>query len=188
VTLLYHYQVKSFYFQLHFLYKILDYPYDVPRIFYQGETFFHLNVETSPTPELSTTPSLASSASPSDSTGTTSFMDEEFYADFALLNLDPLKWKEQDHYQLLGLSLKRHEATEGEIKKAYRKMILKYHPDKKNNLAKLRDEQGLSPVSSVGSPVDDEDSIFKCIQKGIQRTHSYHKFTYLIISSVRSFK
>jgi hypothetical protein len=166
VTSLSHFQVYfSSYYDI-FIHHVLDYPYEVPRIVYTGETYFHLLVDTAASPSHSPTPSIpVSSASPSSSTGTT-YMDESFYTDFSMMTLDPLKWKEQDHYQLLGLSLKRHEASEGDIKKAYRKMILKYHPDKKNNLAKMRDEQGLSPVSSLVSPVEDEDNIFKCIQKG----------------------
>ncbi len=38
-----------------------------------------------------------------------------------------------DHYSILGIS---HSATDGEIKKAYRELALKHHPDMKNNNAK----------------------------------------------------
>eukprot|EP00043_Microstomoeca_roanoka_P000986 m.30337 g.30337 ORF g.30337 m.30337 type:complete len:597 (+) comp10598_c0_seq1:122-1912(+) len=45
------------------------------------------------------------------------------------------EWKDQDHYALLGLQDKRWKATQDDIKKAYRKMVLKHHPDKKNDLS-----------------------------------------------------
>lgn len=40
------------------------------------------------------------------------FEDPEFF------KLDPLQWKEQDHYAILGLSRVRWNATEEEIKRA----------------------------------------------------------------------
>ncbi|CAH1759853.1 23591_t:CDS:10 [Entrophospora sp. SA101] len=65
-----------------------------------------------------------------------------------LLNRDPKEWKEQDHYAVLGLSKYRWDATDEQIKRAYRKKVLKHHPDKK---------------ASSGNTND--DAFFKCIQK-----------------------
>uniref|UniRef100_H2ZMK7 DnaJ homolog subfamily C member 2 n=1 Tax=Ciona savignyi TaxID=51511 RepID=H2ZMK7_CIOSA len=45
--------------------------------------------------------------------------------------LDPKHWKDQDHYAVLGLPTLRHRATQDQIKFAYRKMVLKHHPDKR---------------------------------------------------------
>jgi len=49
----------------------------------------------------------------------------------------------------LGLSRLRYKATEEDIKKAYRRKVLKHHPDKK--------------ATKDGAPPD--DNFFKCIQK-----------------------
>ena len=70
--------------------------------------------------------------------------------DEALLRLDPREWKSQDHYRVLGLSKLRYRATDNDIQSAFRKKVLKHHPDKK--------------VAS-GTRPDEADRFFKCIQK-----------------------
>lgn len=65
-----------------------------------------------------------------------------------LYTMDPKEWKEQDHYLVLGITKLRYKATEEQLKKAYRKKVLKHHPDKK---------------ASNGNTND--DNFFKCIQK-----------------------
>ena len=57
--------------------------------------------------------------------------------------------QQQDHYAVLGLSNLRWKATQGQIKKAHRKKVLKHHPDKK---------------ASQAHDAND-DSFFKCIAK-----------------------
>ncbi|KAI9098043.1 hypothetical protein DFS34DRAFT_714420 [Phlyctochytrium arcticum] len=71
-------------------------------------------------------------------------MEEDEPESARLLKSDPLKWKEQDHYAVLGLSKLRYKANDDDIKRAYRRKVLKHHPDK--------------------NP-DGSDSFFKCIQK-----------------------
>nr|CAI5864002.1 unnamed protein product [Callosobruchus analis] len=48
-----------------------------------------------------------------------------------LRTLDPKEWKSQDHYKVLGIQTLRHRATDEIIKTAYRKKVLKHHPDKR---------------------------------------------------------
>eukprot|EP00741_Cyanophora_paradoxa_P009619 tig00001542_g9317.t1 len=55
----------------------------------------------------------------------------------------------QDHYAVMGLEHLRHEATEDQIRKTYRELSLKYHPDK------MQGKEG----------VEGSDLIFKAIQK-----------------------
>lgn len=51
-----------------------------------------------------------------------------------LRSLDPKEWKSQDHYKVLGIETLRFKATEDIIKMAYRKKVLKHHPDKRKAL------------------------------------------------------
>ncbi|CAG9766260.1 unnamed protein product [Ceutorhynchus assimilis] len=51
-----------------------------------------------------------------------------------LRSLDPKEWKSQDHYKVLGIESLRFKATDDIIKTAYRKKVLKHHPDKRKAL------------------------------------------------------
>ncbi|KAJ3216077.1 hypothetical protein HDU67_009957 [Dinochytrium kinnereticum] len=66
-----------------------------------------------------------------------------------LLASDPNNWKQQDHYAIMGISKLRWKANDDDIKKAYRRKVLKHHPDKK----------------AAASGRTNDDSFFKCIQK-----------------------
>lgn len=70
-----------------------------------------------------------------------------------LKSLDPKEWKEQDHYKVLGLELKRIEATEDDIKRAYRKMVLNHHPDKRK---------------AKGETVSQDNDYFTCITRAYE--------------------
>lgn len=59
---------------------------------------------------------------------------------------------EQTHYSLLGVS---HTATEGEIKKAYHKLALLYHPDKAPEAEKVKMEEKFKPINEAYSVLSD---------------------------------
>lgn len=70
-----------------------------------------------------------------------------------LTSLDPKEWKEQDHYAVLGLKHVRIHATDEDIKRAYRKCVLKHHPDKR---------------SGKGETIDAESDYFASIVKAYE--------------------
>ncbi|BGP55775.1 Zuotin [Rhodotorula sphaerocarpa] len=72
--------------------------------------------------------------------------------DADLLEMDPKRWKDQDHYAVLGLQHLRYKADQEQIKKAHRRKVLRHHPDKKAN---------------AGGSAND-DSFFKCIAKAME--------------------
>lgn len=59
------------------------------------------------------------------------FYESEEEEDKKLMLLDPKNWREQDHYQVLGLTKARWKASDEHIRLAYRKKVLKHHPDKR---------------------------------------------------------
>ncbi|XP_018325074.1 dnaJ homolog subfamily C member 2 [Agrilus planipennis] len=65
-----------------------------------------------------------------------------------LRSLDPKEWKKQDHYRVLGLQKLRHKATDENIKAAYRKIVLKHHPDKRK---------------ALGEEIRPDDDYYTCI-------------------------
>lgn len=80
--------------------------------------------------------------------------DLDFEGDINYLkSLDPKEWKEQDHYAVLGLKTLRFNATEDDIRRAYRKMVLKHHPDKRK---------------AKGEEVNTEDDYFTCITRAYE--------------------
>ncbi|XP_042907655.1 dnaJ homolog subfamily C member 2 [Parasteatoda tepidariorum] len=76
---------------------------------------------------LSRLDKLEISADDDDSSDDFEFEEDSEY----LRKLNPNDWKDQDHYAVLGLKKKRISAKDEEIKKAYRAIVLKHHPDKR---------------------------------------------------------
>jgi len=67
--------------------------------------------------------------------------------------LDPKEWKDQDHYAVLGLQSARFYATDEDIRRAYRKIVLRHHPDKRKG---------------QGEVIDPEDDYFTCITRAYE--------------------
>jgi preprotein translocase subunit Sec63 len=73
----------------------------------------------------------------------------------------------KDYYKLLGIA---KGASEDDIKKAYRKMALKYHPDKNK-------EAGAENKFKVNLYVDiDENKLSRDIVEKIPKIHPDYKF------------
>ena len=64
----------------------------------------------------------------------------------------------RDYYEILGIS---KGASESEIKKAYRKMALKYHPDKNpdDKAAEEKFKQAAEAYEVLSSPEKNNDTI-----------------------------
>ncbi|XP_002528786.2 dnaJ homolog subfamily C member 2 [Ricinus communis] len=71
--------------------------------------------------------------------------------------------KQQDHYALLGLSHLRYLATEEQIRKSYREVALKYHPDKQ---AAILLAEGTEAAKQAKK--DEIESHFKAIQEAYE--------------------
>lgn len=76
--------------------------------------------------------------------------DTEKESDEYVIHLEPTKWKDQDHYLVLGLQHLRYKATAEDIKSAHRRKALKHHPDKRE-----------------GSKVDTESDYYACITRAM---------------------
>ncbi|XP_045483429.1 dnaJ homolog subfamily C member 2 [Harmonia axyridis] len=75
--------------------------------------------------------------------------DVEYLDDVEYLrSLDPKEWKHQDHYKVLGIPTLRIKATDEIIRIAYRKKVLKHHPDKRK---------------AKGEEIKSDDDYFTCI-------------------------
>ena len=86
--------------------------------------------------------------------------DEEEDFDETLLDLDPVEYRKHDLYKVLGLEKQRWLATPDEMKAAYRRRVVKHHPDKLKQNPRNR--------TTIGNPNLEDDSFFKLIQKAWQ--------------------
>lgn len=106
---------------------------------------------------------LAKSAKSSSDSGRPAVNDdEEDESDFdeTLLDLDPVEYRKHDLYKVLGLEKQRWLATPEEMKAAYRRRVVKHHPDKLKQNPRVR--------TTVANPNLEDDSFFKLIQKAWQ--------------------
>ncbi|KNA10779.1 hypothetical protein SOVF_141200 [Spinacia oleracea] len=71
--------------------------------------------------------------------------------------------QQQDHYALLGLAHLRYLATEEQIRKSYRDVALKYHPDKQAALLLLEKTE-----ASKQAKKDEIENHFKAIQEAYE--------------------
>lgn len=71
--------------------------------------------------------------------------------------------KQQDHYALLGLANLRYLATEEQIRKSYRDVALKYHPDKQAALLLAEETEAAKQAKK-----DDIENHFKAIQEAYE--------------------
>lgn len=108
--------------------------------------------------EASASPAAASSKS---NTPVVSNEDEDDDSDFdeSLLDLDPVEYRKHDLYKVLGLEKQRWLATPEEMKAAYRRRVVKHHPDKLKQNPRRR---------ALVNPNLEDDSFFKLIQKAWQ--------------------
>jgi len=89
-----------------------------------------------------------------DKERTETFLEDNFDIDENFLkSLDPREWKDQDHYAVLGLKTKRYFASDDDIRRNYRKMVLLHHPDKRK---------------AKGEEIKIEDDYFTCITKAYE--------------------
>ncbi|CAK7336406.1 unnamed protein product [Dovyalis caffra] len=71
--------------------------------------------------------------------------------------------KQQDHYALLGLGHLRYLATEEQIRKSYREVALKYHPDKQASILLAEETEAAKQAKK-----DEIESHFKAIQEAYE--------------------
>jgi len=98
--------------------------------------------------------SIGNESNYSESESEESETEENFEDDIVYLrSLDPKECKDQDHYRVLGMTNLRFQATDDQIKRAYRQKVLKHHPDKRKG---------------QGEEIREGDDYFTCITNAFE--------------------
>ena len=79
--------------------------------------------------------------------------DYDFKCQVPYDKLDAKNWRKQDHYKVLGLDEFRWATRPEDLRRAYRSLILKYHPDK----GKVKEVKG-----------SDRGTVFACMTKAYE--------------------
>jgi DnaJ homolog subfamily C member 2 len=112
-----------------------------------------------PSDKTTATSSSTTTKATTSTTNTENPDEEEEEFDESLLELDPVEYRKHDLYKVLGLEKRRWLATPEELKAAYRRRVVRHHPDKLKQ----------NPRScALRNPNLEDDSFFKLIQKAWQ--------------------
>lgn len=74
--------------------------------------------------------------------------------------LDAKTWRQNDHYKILGLDEFRWQTRPEDLKKAYRALVLKYHPDKGKYIADKANEKNAAKINL--------NDVFSCLTKSYE--------------------
>ena len=80
----------------------------------------------------------------------------------------PVEFK--DYYDVLGMA---RDASDEEIKKAFRRLALKYHPDKAKN--KTAAEEKFKEINEANEVLSDPEKRRKYDQLGVNWNHQEHR-------------
>jgi molecular chaperone DnaJ len=89
----------------------------------------------------------------------------------------------RDYYEVLGIT---RTASGDEIKRAYRRLAMKYHPDRNNGSDKAEAEAKFKECSEAYEILSDEVKRHRYDQFGHQGVHAQHDFSHMDVSDIFS--